>query len=97
MEFTCEGGSSSAITIHTDGQYEIKTSDARISITEDNNTIVVSLPRNENAEPFIGSVIVSLTDLKEGESKNVVIAIEQKARFVNVVRDDYDEDENWNF
>lgn len=96
LEFSAKGGTSDAIVVTTDGKYSVAASDSWITVEETSNTFVVKVEKLEGEESRTGSVVVSLTDLANGEKLERTIQVKQLPNQVYISKDVFDEDEEWN-
>lgn len=96
LEFSAKGGTSDAIVVTTDGKYSVAASDSWITVEETSNTFVVKVEKLEGEESRTGSVVVSLTDLANGEKLERTIQVKQLPNQVYISKDVFDEDEDWN-
>lgn len=96
LEFSAKGGTSDAIVVTTDGKYSVAASDSWITVEETSNTFVVKVGKLEGEEPRTGSVVVSLTDLANGEKLERTIQVKQLPNQVYISKDVFDADEEWN-
>lgn len=96
LEFSAKGGTSDAIVVTTDGKYSVTASDSWITVEETSNTFVVKVEKLEGEESRTGSVVVSLTDLANGEKLERTIQVKQLPNQVYISKDVFDEDEDWN-
>lgn len=97
LDFYSDGGTSGTIIITTDGKYSITSSDSWITVSQSDNTFTVSVDKNVSQEARTGSVVIALTDLANGETLSRTISVKQMPKYVNVSKEEFDEDENWNF
>ena len=63
---------------------------------ETSNTFVVKVEKLEGEESRTGSVVVSLTDLANGEKLERTIQVKQLPNQVYISKDVFDADEEWN-
>jgi len=92
--FYPKGGTSDPITITTDGEYKIECSDSWFSVEQTGNTFTVTATKyTETSFPRIGTVTISLTDLKEG-SYSLGITVTQLNEGGSFLRNDYGDDKN---
>ena len=96
LEFSAKGGTSDAIVVTTDGKYSVAASDSWIIVEETSNTFVVKVEKLEGEESRTGSVVVSLTDLANGEKLERTIQVKQLPNQVYISKDVFDADEEWN-
>lgn len=96
LEFSAKGGTSDAIVVTTDGKYSVAASDSWITVEETSNTFVVKVEKLEGEESRTGSVVVSLTDLANGEKLERTIQVKQLPNQVYISKDVFDADEEWN-
>lgn len=96
LEFSAKGGTSDAIVVTTDGKYSVAASDSWITVEETSNTFVVKVEKLEGEESRTGSVVVSLTDLVNGEKLERTIQVKQLPNQVYISKDVFDADEEWN-
>lgn len=96
LEFSAKGGTSDAIVVTTDGKYSVAASDSWITVEETSNTFVVMVEKLEGEESRTGSVVVSLTDLANGEKLERTIQVKQLPNQVYISKDVFDADEEWN-
>lgn len=96
LEFSAKGGTSDAIVVTTDGKYSVAASDSWITVEETSNTFVIKVEKLEGEESRTGSVVVSLTDLANGEKLERTIQVKQLPNQVYISKDVFDEDEDWN-
>lgn len=96
LEFSAKGGTSDAIVVTTDGKYSVAASDSWITVEETSNTFVVKVEKLEGEESRTGSVVISLTDLANGEKLERTIQVKQLPNQVYISKDVFDEDEDWN-
>lgn len=96
LEFSAKGGTSDAIVVTTDGKYSVAASDSWITVEETSNTFVVKVEKLEGEETRTGSVVVSLTDLANGEKLERTIQVKQLPNQVYISKDVFDADEEWN-
>ena len=96
LEFSAKGGTSDAIVVTTDGKYSVAASDSWITVEETSNTFVVKVGKLEGEESRTGSVVVSLTDLANGEKLERTIQVKQLPNQVYISKDVFDADEEWN-
>ena len=96
LEFSAKGGTSDAIVVTTDGKYSVAASDSWIIVEETSNTFVVKVEKLEGEESRTGSVVVSLTDLANGEKLERTILVKQLPNQVYISKDVFDADEEWN-
>ena len=92
--FYSKGGTSDVITVSTDGTYKITCSDSWFSITQSSNTFTVTATENSDKAPRIGSITITLTDLKEG-TYSLTLTVTQLNNGGSFLRNDYDDDYNW--
>lgn len=96
LEFSAKGGNSDVIVVTTDGKYSVTVSDSWITVEETSNTFVVKVEKLEGEESRTGSVVVSLTDLANGEKLERTIQVKQLPNQVYISKDVFDADEEWN-
>lgn len=96
LEFSAKGGTSDAIVVTTDGKYSVAASDSWIIVEETSNTFVVKVEKLEGEESRTGSVVVSLTDLANGEKLERTIQVKQLPNQVYISKDVFDADKEWN-
>lgn len=96
LEFSAKGGTSDVIVVTTDGKYSVAASDSWITVEETSNTFVVKVEKLEGEESRTGSVVVSLTDLANGEKLERTIQVKQLPNQVYISKDVFDADEEWN-
>lgn len=96
LEFSAKGGTSDAIVVTTDGKYSVAASDSWITVEETSNTFVIKVEKLEGEESRTGSVVVSLTDLANGEKLERTIQVKQLPNQVYISKDVFDADEEWN-
>ena len=96
LEFSAKGGTSDVIVVTTDGKYSVAASDSWITVEETSNTFVVKVEKLEGEESRTGSVVVSLTDLANGEKLERTILVKQLPNQVYISKDVFDADEEWN-
>lgn len=92
--FYSKGGTSTPVTISTDGEYSISTSDSWLTISRTGNTFTVSATENGTTDARIGHITIALTDLKEG-AYSVTLTVTQLNYGGTFLRKDYGEDENY--
>lgn len=92
--FYSKGGTSEAITVSTDGQYQISCSDSWFTISQSSNTFRVTASENTTNDPRIGSIIIALTDLAEG-SYTLTLTVTQLNYGGSFLRNEYGDDTNY--
>lgn len=92
--FYSKGGTSEAIIVSTDGAYEITCSDYWLSVNQSNNSFTITATENSDINPRIGSVTITLTDLKEG-TYSLTLTVTQLNYGGSFLKKDYDDDYNW--
>lgn len=93
--FFSRGGTSEAITIETDGLFEIETDGDWYSIERtSNNVFTVTAPVNQTGQIRQGQIKIKLTDLQEGEMY-LLIPVVQIAPGAKFDRQEYNEDIDW--
>ena len=92
--FYSKGGTSNVITISTDGEYAINSSDNWLTINKSGNTFTVTAAENKTQEARIGHITLSLTDLKQG-SYTLTLTVTQLNNGGTFIRRDYDPDQNY--
>ncbi len=95
LSFNPVGGSSN-ILVTTDGKFKADSSVDWISLSVENNVVYVTIAANTTDNKREGKIIISLTDLQNGEILVRTIKVAQHFPMVNVGYDDFEEDENWN-
>lgn len=92
--FYSKGGTSEAITVSTDGTYDISCSDSWFTVSQSNNTFTVTASENTTTDPRIGYITISLTDLKEG-TYSLKLTVTQLNYGGSFLRKDYGDDTNY--
>lgn len=92
--FYSKGGTSNVITISTDGEYAINSSDNWLTVNKSGNTFTVTATENKMQEARIGHIAISLTDLKQG-SYTLTLTVTQLNNGGTFIRRDYDPDQNY--
>lgn len=92
--FYSKGGTSEAITVSTDGSYEITCSDSWLSITQSSNIFTVTATENSEIDTRTGTVTIALTDLEDG-TYSLTLTVTQLNNGGSFLRKDYDDDHNW--
>lgn len=92
--FYSKGGTSTPVTISTDGAYSISTTDSWMTISQTGNTFTVTATENSTTDARIGHITIALTDLKEG-TYSVTLTVTQLNYGGTFLRKDYGEDENY--
>lgn len=91
-----DGGTSPLITITSDGEYEISSSDNWITINKkSNNTFTISVEKLSSAGERAGTVTVSLTNLQNNENLSKTIDVVQTGNSLDIDIDDWGEIEDW--
>lgn len=95
--FFRKGGESDTIKISTDADYTVSTDVNWLStnVNKETNEFTVIATRNILEDSRNGNVIISMTDLINGESYAVEIPVTQKGTRETIVVNPYDPDENW--
>lgn len=90
------GGTSSPITIETDGTYTLSTEDSWFTITQgSDNTFTVTASAHTAVEARRGSVHIQLTDLKEG-ALSLDVPVVQAGEGGSFIFNPYEQDQDWN-
>ena len=93
--FFAKGGDSDDITISTDGKYSITKTGSWFSITEKGHGVFVATAQeNTEKDAREGSVVIKLTDLKEG-TYSITLSVVQTSYGGTFIIDGYGEDKNW--
>lgn len=92
--FYSKGGTSEAITVSTDGAYEITCSDSWLSVTQSSNIFTVTATENSEIDTRTGTVTIALTDLEDG-TYSLTLTVTQLNNGGSFLRKDYDDDHNW--
>lgn len=95
INFFYRGGESDAVEIETDGTYQITKEGDWFSVQQSGKSFTVTATENATADKRQGKVIITLTGLKEGESKTIEILVIQRSKTFGPDRDDFSEDEDW--
>ena len=81
LSFTAAGGTSSAVTVTSDGTYSVTSSATWATVSRSGNTFTVKAAAN-SGDARTATITVALTDLKEGESLSKTITVTQ-AKYVD--------------
>lgn len=93
VEMVSAGGISEVITITTDGKYNISTDEEWISVNENSNTFTINVTEMTNQSKREGDVIVTLTDLTDGQTLSVKVHVTQiRQKFVQIGLEGFEED-----
>lgn len=93
--FFAKGGDSDDIVISTDGKYSMTKTGSWFSITEKGNGVFVATAQeNTEKDTREGSVVIKLTDLKEG-TYSITLPVVQTSYGGTFIIDGYDVDKNW--
>ncbi len=94
--FYAKGGTSSEVTVDTDGEFKVEksASDSWYVIRTKENKFTVIASESDLIEPRYGNVIVSLTDLKEGQMQ-IALEVVQLNDGGSFIKDGYKDDENY--
>lgn len=96
ITFFSDGGTSSFISIDTDGEYEISSDASWFDINQENESgFTVSTNAYKLPETREGKITIFLTDLEEG-SLSLEIPVIQIGEGCSFVLDGYSEDDDWN-
>lgn len=96
ISFFYRGGESDPVLIETDGTYQITQEGDWFTIKENGQTFTVIAGENTTQEKRQGKVFITLTGLKEGESKSIEIPITQRIKTNGPDLEDFTADEDWN-
>lgn len=96
IDFFYMGGESAPVQIETDGTYRITKEGDWFTIMETDGAFTVIATENTTGDKRQGKVIISLTDLAEGQSKTIEIPVVQRSNSSGIDRDGFSEDEDWN-
>ena len=95
--FYPKGGTSDLVTITTDGKYQIDCSESWLIINEYISSFTVTASQySEKKAPRVGTITISLTDLKEGAS-SLKLNVTQLNEGGTFLLNGYGEDENWDY
>ena len=86
FSFFQKGGRSVEATISTDASYTIAVTESWLSVQQQGNIFTVTATRNDNENNREGLVIVSMTDLQNGENYAVEIPVVQKGSAESGIR-----------
>lgn len=97
---SAKGGDSEIVHITCDGGYSIRkdVNDSWFSIShqEDSHSFYLTISKNTSNKDRTGQVEITLTDLPEGEDKNIQIEVIQYHPTINIEVNLFDDEENWN-
>jgi uncharacterized beta-barrel protein YwiB (DUF1934 family) len=94
LSFYYTAFTSSPIIIETDGEFAVKKEGNWFNVAQQENVLTVTSPENNQDYSRKGSIIVYLTDLKEGEL-SVTIDVSQYCKGGDYFRQNYDDDVNY--
>lgn len=93
--FFAKGGDSDDIVISTDGKYSMTKTGSWFSIIEkENGVFVAKAQENTEKNTREGSVVIELTDLKDG-TYSITLPVVQTSYGGTFIIDGYDVDKNW--
>ncbi len=94
LVFYSKGGTYNSVLVSTDGVYSVTASEAWLNVIETTNGFKVQATDNTGKDIRYGKITVKMTDLKEG-TISIEIPVTQLNYGGNFLRDDYDNDKNY--
>lgn len=94
VQFYDKGGTSELIHVTTNGSYSVTTATPWLKINESAGVFTLTATENTTTDVRMGTVTVKLTDLKQGEC-SVKVNVTQMYKGGSFIRQDFDEDKNW--
>lgn len=92
--FYAKGGTSEVVTVSTDGDFTVSTSDSWFTITRSGGTFTVTAEENTTSESRTGYITLTLTDLAE-ETYSLKLSVIQLNKGGTFFRRNYESDQNY--
>lgn len=96
IDFFSKGGTSETYTINTDASFTITKQGEWFTLNTHPNAFTITAAENPTTASREGKIVITITDLNEGETFVLEIPIVQKASGVEFGLGDFTPDANWN-